>query len=227
LKGDIEIMAGNRRLINRPFLKAILAVPIVVNALMGCIEDGGEESRLSKDASLIDNDNRFDSSKKGGAGMRENESVAGQTAKGENGGSGGSGEKDRSEGDSAKGGSPGKSGSGGTIAEVGGNVSLTVPIRDSAACNAAIQTSNEVTEETRCLCAKCLEPYGNCLSDSACVKLIKCASQTGCTSSTCGTDPNCGPIIQSMWGSEGLKSLMQATSVEECRDKNCVSDSGM
>jgi len=79
-----------------------------------------------------------------------------------------------------------------------------------AECVAQSQSNCEA-----CLCADCFQPYGDCVGDFGCPKILECIDEVGCSGLDCYTPDTCQKVIDQFGGLAGA-SVAYVTALVEC-----------
>jgi hypothetical protein len=122
----------------------------------------------------------------------------------------------------------GGGGSGGTdTGKAGGGGASTPPI-DAAACEALIRlnSTQNLSTTSKCMCNKCLADLGRCLADSVCVSLLQCGNETGC-GTICNTqNSSCSSKRNELMRKRGDDFVTITSPVVSCQESRCAADAG-
>jgi len=71
-----------------------------------------------------------------------------------------------------------------------------------------------------CMCENCFDVYAPCMANSACLRVILCVAEQGCSGAGCITDPVCSSVITDAMNADSSLGQALTEDISTCSDEN-------
>jgi hypothetical protein len=121
-----------------------------------------------------------------------------------------------------KGGGGGKGGSTAGKGGGGGAAGSTAKIT-AAECEKSVEKQvGSVSDEAKCMCAKCTDTFGACAADAKCFAVITCGEKNNCADQACYTS-KCATELGALTSYTALTGISSCADADKCSE---AADSG-